>query len=78
MERISIFFQTVVIVGLSFLCYLLNQLHTDMKKLESLSEKRELKYGKIRENQGLIFSILLIVVTVVFLIVAFVALRSEG
>jgi len=67
---------TVLMCGISFICYLLNQLHLDLKEIKSSSETRTLKRNIIKERQGTIFSIIIILAVILFIILSYIHLKK--
>jgi len=68
--RLEIYAITVLICAMSFLCFLMNQIHLDLKELQKSSDRTMLKKSPIRDRQGVLFSILLICAAIVFVILA--------
>ena len=70
MTRLEIYAITVLICATSFLCFLMNQIHLDLKELQKSSDRTMLKKSPIIDRQGVLFSILLIFAAIIFVILA--------
>ncbi|MCX8083139.1 MAG: hypothetical protein N3D17_07120 [bacterium] len=66
---------TVLMCGFAFICFLLNQLHLDLRSIRSATEGKTLKGSKIKEWEGAIFSIIIIICAVIFVMLAIVSTR---
>ncbi len=69
-NHLFIYAITVLICGFAFICFLLNQLHLDLRNILSANEGKTLRNHKIKEWEGTIFSIILIAFAVIFVILA--------
>ncbi|MGB9642989.1 MAG: hypothetical protein ACP5JO_03770 [Candidatus Ratteibacteria bacterium] len=76
LTRLQIYAITVLICGISFLCFLLNQIHLDLKELQKSSDRTMLKGSIIKDRQGILFSIVLICAAIVFVILAWCIIRK--
>jgi len=74
--RLQVYGMTVLICGISFLCFLLNQIHLDLKELQRSSDRSMLKGSIIKDRQGILFSIVLICAAIVFVILAGFIIRK--
>jgi hypothetical protein len=70
MTRLEIYAVTVLICGISFLCFLMNQIHLDLKELQKSADRTMLKRPLISDRQGVLFSVLLICAAIIFVIFA--------
>jgi|GEM_PF-6696821 len=76
LTRLQIYAMTVLICGISFLCFLLNQIHLDLKELQRSSDRTMLKGSILKDRQGILFSIVLICAAIVFVILAWFIIRK--
>lgn len=67
---------TVLMCGFAFICFLLNQLHLDLRDIKSSTEGKTLRRNKLREWEGTIFSIIIIISAVIFVILAIINLKT--
>ena len=70
-----VYVSTVIMCGISFICCLLNQLHLDLKNL-SPADSKVLKTYAIKERQGMIFSVLIIIAVIVFVVISYLHFKN--
>jgi uncharacterized BrkB/YihY/UPF0761 family membrane protein len=75
-DYLFVYATTVLICGFAFVCFLLNQLHLDLRNILSASEGKTLRNHKIKEWEGAIFSVILIIFAVIFVILSTVSSRA--
>ncbi|MCM8762020.1 MAG: hypothetical protein NC905_01665 [Candidatus Omnitrophica bacterium] len=61
---------TVLMCSFAFICFLLNQLHLDLRDIRAASEGKTLRGNKLKEWEGTIFSIIIIISAVIFVVLA--------
>ncbi len=76
MNALGTYAITVFMVSFAFICYLLNQIHLDLKEIESRSGKEMIRSGKLKDRQGYIFSLIIIIAAIIFSILIAIETRK--